>query len=132
MCYSSALRGSLMVLQDNQVLLSRVHFWPWCSDFCPRCNRQTHSPHVKLYLAYDSAYVNDSQAVPRVGFGIWNSSQPIPWVVSLAVINICQTIPWVQFGYNLHMPKHTLDNVNIGYGLAVMPDTSDFRGTTCS
>ena len=33
--------------------------------------------------------------------------------------SVCQTIPQVQSGYNLCTPDHTLDNVNIGYGLAV-------------
>ena len=33
---------------------------------------------------------------------------------SLAMINECQIIPWVQFGYDLRMPNHTLGNVNIG------------------
>ena len=36
---------------------------------------------------------------------------------SLATIYIFQSIPMVQFGYDLHVPNHTLGHVNIGYGL---------------
>ena len=42
-------------------------------------------------------------------------------VYSLPTIYKCQTIPWVQFGYDLRTSNHTLGNVNIGYGLAVTP-----------
>ena len=35
---------------------------------------------------------------------------------------MCQTISWVQFDYDLHMPNYTLGNINIRYGLAVTPD----------
>ena len=40
---------------------------------------------------------------------------------SLAMIYIRQTVPQVQFGYNLRTPNHTLGNVNIGHGPAVTP-----------
>ena len=36
---------------------------------------------------------------------------------------LCQTIPWVQFGYNLDTPNHTLSTVWCrGMGLPVTPD----------
>ena len=38
---------------------------------------------------------------------------------SLAMSYACQTIPWVQFGYNAPMPNQTLGNVNTRYGLVV-------------
>ena len=37
---------------------------------------------------------------------------------SLATIYTCQFIPWVEFGYDLCTPNHTLSNINVGCGLA--------------
>ena len=47
------------------------------------------------YLGYDLVYVYCSQTTPRVWVG-YDST--------------CQTIPWVQFSYDLQMPNHTLRN----------------------
>ena len=41
----------------------------------------------------------------------------------LATINVYQTIPWVQFAYDLYSPNHTPGNVNIGYGLVVTQES---------
>ena len=44
----------------------------------------------------------------------------------LAVNNVCQIIPWVQFSYDLRTPNDTLGNVNIGYGLAYIFSAAHF------
>ena len=62
------------------------------------------------YLGYALAYINHTQTVPRVCFGIGNPSQPTPGV---------------QFGYDLHTPTHTLGNINIGFGFCNMFTTQD-------
>ena len=72
-------------------------------------------------LGYGSAY--EITAIPYPGYSLADFhgyTNPYPGY-SLATIYICQTIPWVHFGYSLHMPNHALGNVNIGYGLAVTP-----------
>ena len=88
-------------------------------------------PHTKLYLEYGLAYVNRSQSIPWVQLGCNLSTNQYPGY-GLAVINVCQTKPWVQFRYDLHTSKHTLDNVNFGYGLAVTPATLTIRKCTYS
>ena len=54
----------------------------------------------QIYLKYELAYVNCSKIIVRV----WTGYD-----------FLCQTIPWVQFGYNLHMPHGG------GMGLPVTP-----------
>ena len=63
--------------------------------------------HAGLYLGYGLTYVNSSQTVPRVQFG-YDLHKPYPGY-SLATIYTGQTI--------------TLGNINIGYGLIVIPGT---------
>ena len=50
-----------------------------------------HIPYTKLWPGYGLA--RKIMANPYPGY-------------SLAMIYVCQTIPWVEFGYNLHTPKH--------------------------
>ena len=60
------------------------------------------------------------QAKLRYSLAMINVCQTYPWY-SLTEIYVYQTIPRVQFGYDLSTPNHTPDNVNIWYGLAVTP-----------
>ena len=74
------------------------------------CNRQTPFPYVL-------AYVKHSQGIIWLWF---TYAKPYPGIIG-AMINIHQTIPSVQFGYDLRMPNYILSNVNIRCGLDVTP-----------
>ena len=59
-------------------------------------------------------HISHSQTVPRVNERLIYA-KPYPGY-SLAMINVWQTIPKVQFGYVFRTTNLTLGNVNIGMG----------------